>query len=606
MKSVSILYIILAVIVFSSCSGSKQAGLSGAPSLDGDVSTRSVSAGEVKYVYKVVPFDAEGSAGVESNVAMATIGGDTNPPVWITDVGITLVQDSPGGVTAFWGSATDEESPPVTYNVYWQEGVTLDWASATKIEDVSSPYFLPVIEPGITISIGVRSQDSAEPPNEDANDSVFTHTVAAAEDNTAPSWDVEIGLLTAVQSGEFVELTWGTATDADSPPVVFALDWISGPVWSESAAERISEVESPYLFGPIEEGLTYHFRIRALDSAAPPNEDLNDIVKTVVAQTPVNVLIRGSISYFANQIPKMAHYGSYVYAAGAFDDKPALLIFDFSDPDNPVKVGTMFHPSNRSATRLAVNESLKRLYISYNFAPLDIYDLTDPVGPALIGSSDFGSGDVAKMVALDDGTLVNRYGVNNFMVLDASDPNDVSIYWNKNFGSGNSFALLGNYVLVDDDRWVHVLDLSLKEVVDSWDGGPDWWAYNFAIFGDQALVYGGSQPGSVPSPRLFDISGIPTLPEPEVLPNILLGIFAQNGNIILELDPSGQVKPPGLQRMRLLNMSNPAIPQELEVWNYAEHLEFGAPKAAISGGERRFYFSTYKGDGNDRIFCLTY
>lgn len=205
MRQITFLLVVAAVILASCSRGADTS----APSSGDERAAKSPSDIQVTYYYRVIPVDSEGVEGAASNITQAIVGGsDTTPPVWTSDVGVTLVADSPGGVTVYWGVATDADSPPVTYNVYWQAGASLDWLSATRIADVTSPYPISGISAGTAITVGVRAQDAAIPANEETNTTTITHTVAVPADTTAPHWDSEIGLVSAVQNGGVITLSW--------------------------------------------------------------------------------------------------------------------------------------------------------------------------------------------------------------------------------------------------------------------------------------------------------------------------------------------------------------------------------------------------------------
>jgi len=103
---------------------------------------------------------------------------DTTPPVWDDTIGVQEVIPGPGQLTASWGTATDADSPPATYNLYYRDGTPVFDDPDTpnpdtiKLEDVTSPYTITGLIEGVEYCIVVRAQDSPEPPcepNEDDN-----------------------------------------------------------------------------------------------------------------------------------------------------------------------------------------------------------------------------------------------------------------------------------------------------------------------------------------------------------------------------------------------------------------------------------------------------
>jgi hypothetical protein len=117
---------------------------------------------------------------VPSECSTLRVGGcpDTTPPVWDDTIGVQEVIPIPGGLKVIWGTATDDDSPPVTYNLYYREGSPVFTDPDTphpdtiKLEDVTSPYTIMDLTEGVEYCIVVRAQDSPAPPcepNEDDN-----------------------------------------------------------------------------------------------------------------------------------------------------------------------------------------------------------------------------------------------------------------------------------------------------------------------------------------------------------------------------------------------------------------------------------------------------
>ena len=100
-------------------------------------------------------------------------------------------------------------------------------------------------------------------------------------DTTPPTWDTTIGIQSATDTGkgEQVTVTYGTATDADSPPVKYNVYYsTSSPA---TAGTKLSNVgHSPYTVTGLTNGQLYYFTVRAEDCATPPNEDTNTVELT--------------------------------------------------------------------------------------------------------------------------------------------------------------------------------------------------------------------------------------------------------------------------------------------------------------------------------------
>jgi len=93
---------------------------------------------------------------------------DTTPPVWDSTIGIQSLTPGDRELTATWGTATDTQSPPVTYNLYYH--TSLPATDGTKISNATSLDVITGLTNGQKYYVTVRAQDSATPPNEDKND----------------------------------------------------------------------------------------------------------------------------------------------------------------------------------------------------------------------------------------------------------------------------------------------------------------------------------------------------------------------------------------------------------------------------------------------------
>jgi hypothetical protein len=87
---------------------------------------------------------------------------DFDPPVWDTTVGIVSATAGNGGIRVTFGSATDAQSPPVRYRVYYAASTELLFETAPYYEADSSPYSISGLQNNTTYTVGVRAIDSAE------------------------------------------------------------------------------------------------------------------------------------------------------------------------------------------------------------------------------------------------------------------------------------------------------------------------------------------------------------------------------------------------------------------------------------------------------------
>ena len=203
--------------------------------------------------------------------------GDYMPPVWDTTTGITSVVPGENHVTVTWGTATDAMTPPVEYLLYIDEDDD-PWDTSPVIKPTNDPHVFANLENGTEYWCGVRSRDSADPPNIDDNNLVMSATPDEGQvtlDTTPPVWDDTIGVVTVVQGEGSVTVEWGTATDAVSPPVEYLVyvDEDDEP-WDKEPL--VFTTNDPYTFTDLFSNIDYRFGVRCRDSADIPNSDSNE------------------------------------------------------------------------------------------------------------------------------------------------------------------------------------------------------------------------------------------------------------------------------------------------------------------------------------------
>jgi len=242
--------------------------------------------------YRLYPY-GDGEVGAASDDLYPFAGGptDTTPPVWESDIGIVSLEKvtSPSVQLRFtFGKATDADTPPVRYRVYWQEGSLLDWATAHTRDftsfspDEPAPYARSLgesdgIQGDKDYAVGVRAFDSASPANFTTNANYLT-TAGGPVDTTPPEWVDAEGISHATAGDGQVTITWGEATDADSPPVVYLVYYAESAVGIDWEAPAEREVTAPATNTTITEltnGVEYEFGVRARDSAPTANSTRN-------------------------------------------------------------------------------------------------------------------------------------------------------------------------------------------------------------------------------------------------------------------------------------------------------------------------------------------
>lgn len=120
--------------------------------------------------YFVRAYDSgDSSEGEPSNVVGGNL--DLDPPVWTSSVGVTQLEPDSGQITVHWGEATDAQSPPVQYVAYYNEGGSMNFATAESavFDAPALSGVLSGLADGQEYSVVVRARDSATPPNEDTN-----------------------------------------------------------------------------------------------------------------------------------------------------------------------------------------------------------------------------------------------------------------------------------------------------------------------------------------------------------------------------------------------------------------------------------------------------
>lgn len=169
-----------------------------------------------------------GSEGVAGTIVLLGSAGDTTPPVWTNDpdaVGVIAVIPRDGEAEVVWGEATDAVSAPVTYQVYYQEGSSIDYGTASVVE-VPAPAdpggastTIGGLSNGTEYCFAVRASDSAPTPNQEQNANSLTSTPAAAADLPAAQ-STDAAYATPMQCPGTCDVSAGPALDFASDLVI--------------------------------------------------------------------------------------------------------------------------------------------------------------------------------------------------------------------------------------------------------------------------------------------------------------------------------------------------------------------------------------------------
>lgn len=239
--------------------------------------------------------------------------GDTAPPVWTdenqTGILTAVFNTGSSAIDITFGAAEDEATPPVSYVAYWQEGYSIDFEDArengrTIALDITgqenAPYSATITAaniPGIDgpISISVLARDAADPPSEteplaqNINHSNGRDWLTVGPgDYMPPTWTLGRGITSGTYNvlGTEIDIRFGQAVDALTPPVTYVLYWQQGNEINYALAQEQGRVitldvsdqaEAPYSYKLTGEdisnmGENLSLSVHARDSANPPNE----------------------------------------------------------------------------------------------------------------------------------------------------------------------------------------------------------------------------------------------------------------------------------------------------------------------------------------------
>ncbi len=272
------------------------------------------------HYYRVRAWDSGSSTSgpVSAEVIyLPTTETDTTPPVWTDTVGVAKLIPGNEQITVEFGTATDGQSPPVTYRVYWAEGdpeqpdAPFDYDAADFADTATSPYIISGLTNEQYYRVAVRAADSASPtPNRESN-VVLLGMTAGPQDVYPPEWQNTIGLTDLFYGNGQALLVWNSAVDShtdelgtwESGPVVYRLYHGEGQAVDIEAAEikeytDIGQSGNVAVLEGLDTAKPHWFLLRARDQAAMQNEDDNLAAKTssgvVVSTIPLPPL---SVSY---------------------------------------------------------------------------------------------------------------------------------------------------------------------------------------------------------------------------------------------------------------------------------------------------------------------
>lgn len=192
------------------------------------------------------------------------------PPVWDDTIGVVQLKPVSGGLEVYYGTASDPDKP-VTYRIYYSENKPIEWTTASKITDADgSPGLVSGLSDAKTYWIGVRAVDSlgAEEKN--------TVQLSGVPSNP-PVWVSTVGITGAIAKNKAVEVTYGTATDPQTP-VTYNVYWSSTSPINFATASKINDTASPTEVTGLDNFKPYYFAVRAVDGVGAEDTNTKEMV----------------------------------------------------------------------------------------------------------------------------------------------------------------------------------------------------------------------------------------------------------------------------------------------------------------------------------------
>lgn len=182
-------------------------------------------------------------------------------------------------------------------------------------------------------------------------------------------------------------------------------------------------------------------------------------------------VIKGDLDFTGNNAGiKVDAAGDYAYVVrddtgGVWD----FTIIDVSDPSNPTLKGNL--SLNGTPTNIEISGNYAYVTSTDNSAELQVIDITDETNPSVEDTLDLaGTTDAMGVYVLGTTAYVVKVGSNSddeFFIIDASDPNNLSITGSASIGNNNNGGtevfVSGDYAYIaspDNAKEVKVVDIS--------------------------------------------------------------------------------------------------------------------------------------------------
>ncbi len=232
---------------------------------------------------------AEDVSGLENTntTEKSAIPTDSTPP---TFAGIDNALDTGEGAEVYilWLAATDN-TPPITYNIYYNQGATIDSYAVPDITTTTQTgrYYITGLTNDVQYAFAVRAEDAEG--NEDTNVVVLT---ATPSDGVNPIFD-GIAKCDDAETGTALDLLWYDATD-NSTPISYNIYMKTSTTSYNFGSWTYQTQNATYQVTGLTMGVEYYYVVRAEDSAG--NEDTNSVELSAIPTDGVDPVFSG-LSY---------------------------------------------------------------------------------------------------------------------------------------------------------------------------------------------------------------------------------------------------------------------------------------------------------------------
>jgi len=189
----------------------------------------------------------------------------SQPPDWISTVGIVACNPLDKAVEVIYGEAVDPQTP-VTYNIYYSENETIDFDTDPFISDTESPTIVPDLNNFQEYQFAVRAMDALGSEDQNTNQLPCTP-------NGPPEWVGDPGILSTEPIDGCVIVTYGEAIDVDLPITYRIYYSETSPIDFATAPYEEDTDGSPHTVCGLTNGQTYFFAVRAVDSTGVEDDN---------------------------------------------------------------------------------------------------------------------------------------------------------------------------------------------------------------------------------------------------------------------------------------------------------------------------------------------